>query len=144
MGPLELLAIQFEGNHFTGEIVPELRTLLDKGVIRMIDLVFVRKESGGDFTVTEVSELPGHEAGPYGNVLDDMQGLLTPEDIETVVEALPDRSSVAVLLFEHAWAERFKDAVMRAGGEVVMRENIPQEALNSLAKEMAGADVHQK
>lgn len=139
MGPLELLAIQFEGNRFTGEIIPELRNVLDKGVIRMIDLVFVRKEIDGEFAVTEVSELTDDEAAQYGNVINDMQGLLTPEDIEIVVETLPDRSSVAVLLFEHAWAEGLKDTVARAGGEVVMRESIPQATLDILSEELVGA-----
>jgi hypothetical protein len=138
MGPLEIVAIKFEGNRFTGEIMPELRNLVDRGVIRLIDLVFIRKEQGAEYSVTEVSEITDEEAISHRDVVEDVQGLLTPEDIEAVAETLPEMSSVAVLLFEHAWAAKLKDSVMRASGEVLMRERIPQEALDSLERELAG------
>jgi hypothetical protein len=136
MGPVELIGVQFVGNNFTGEIIPELRSVLDKHVIRIIDLVFVRKGMSGEITVTEVNDLSDEEVMPYADLLNDLMGLLTPEDIDSVVSALPANSSVALMLFEHTWAEALRSAVLRANGTVVLREHIPNEALEAVAQEM--------
>jgi hypothetical protein len=136
MGPVELIGVQFTGNNFTGEIIPELRNVLDKNLIRIIDLVFVRKGLSGEITVTEVNDLSDEEVMPYADLLNDLMGLLTPEDIDSVVSALPANSSVALMLFEHTWAEALRSAVLRANGTVVLREHIPNEALEAVAQEM--------
>jgi hypothetical protein len=136
MGPVELIGVQFVGNNFTGEIIPELRKVLDRNVIRIIDLVFVRKGLSGEITVTEVNDLSDEEVMPYADLLNDLMGLLTPEDIESVVTALPVNSSVALMLFEHLWAEELRGAMVRANGKVVLREHIPHEALEAAAQEM--------
>lgn len=145
MGPLELIVIEFDHNRFTGEIAPELRIALDKGVIRMIDLVFVRSESESKFSVTAVNKLAGYEYSHYSGILNDLQGLLTLEDIDTIVKSLPVNSSAAVILFEHVWAKALKNAVAHADGHIVMREYIPEDDLDSLSEEFAvtqcGRDV---
>ena len=136
MGPVELIGVQFTGHDFTSEVIPELRKVMDTKVIHVIDLVFVRKGQGGEVTVTEVNDLSDEEVMPYADLLDDLMGLLTPEDIQLVVNALPDNSSVALMLFEHAWADALRGAALRAGGSVVLREHIPQETLEAVSHDL--------
>ena len=136
MGPVELIAIQFPGNDFSGEIVPELRKVLQSNVIRMVDLVFVRKGKGDEITVTEVNDLGDEEIMPYTHLLDDLAGLLTPEDIDAVANALPENSSVAIMLFEHVWAAGIREAILNAGGEVVLREHVPWERVEALSHDL--------
>ena len=136
MGPVELIGVQFTGHDFTNEVIPELRKVMDTKVIHVIDLVFVRKGQGGEVTVTEVHDLSDEEVMPYADLLDDLMGLLTPEDIQLVVNALPDNSSVALMLFEHAWADALRGAMLRTGGSVVLREHIPHETLEAVSHDL--------
>src|SRR6185295_4150652 len=68
LGPVEILAVAFPGNQFKGEIVPALRELVDDGVIRILDLTFVKKELDGTVTALEVGDLDGDETDSYATL----------------------------------------------------------------------------
>ena len=112
MGPVQLLVLGFEGDRFTGEILPELRRLKDADVIRMIDLLFVRKDADGEVDVLHVSDLTAEESAEFGadgHVIDDAE-------VWHLEEAIPPGTAAAIALIEHRWAIPFRDAVVRAGG----------------------------
>ena len=75
LGPVQMLVLGFEGDHFTGEILPELRRLKDADVIRMIDLLFVRKDAQGELDVLHVSDLTPEEATEFGAIAGALIGL---------------------------------------------------------------------
>lgn len=139
VGPLELVVIQFEGDSFHGEIARELGKVLDQGIIRLIDLVFVRKDSGSDVSVLEVDDLRDDEMSPYAGIIGNLMGLLTPEDLSKVIAALPERCAALVALFEHSWAAGLKQAIQRANGTLVASERISEEALDELNAELVRA-----
>ena len=71
MEPLELIALEFPGNRFSGEILPALQAVVDKGIIHIIDLAFVKKAADGTVTALELQDLPGEEAVVFDPVAAD-------------------------------------------------------------------------
>jgi Family of unknown function (DUF6325) len=124
MGPVDYLVVAFPGNQFKGEIAPALADLVDKNTIRILDLVFVIKDEKGDVEAFELQDMPVLEA-----VFEELTGerfeLLSEEDTVKVAETLPLNTSAAVLVYENLWAEPVKEAIERAGGQLVAAERIP-------------------
>src|SRR5260370_34725236 len=102
IGPLEFAVIGCKGHQFTSEIVPELNSIQEKGLIRVVDLFFVRKDANGTVTVLEVHDLNDEELAAFDPIKEDLMGLLTPEDIAHLTEAIPPDTSAVLSLFGHA------------------------------------------
>lgn len=136
VGPLQYLVIEFEGNHFSGDILPELRALRDRGIARIVDLVFIQKDQDGNTTVRELSDFSGEEAQPFGPIAGDMLGLLTSEDVDEVASRIERNSSVALLLLEYMWAARLKEVLLKAHGKLLESGLVPAEVVEAL-----GADL---
>jgi hypothetical protein len=125
------MVIEFPGNQFKGEIIPALREVVDAGVIRIIDLVFVRKDDRGSVSVMELKDLQKDAADAFAPLARDASTLFAEDDLEKVSEIMESNSSVALLLFEHVWATRFRDAVLNANGRVIAGERIPKERVDA-------------
>lgn len=139
LGPLQYLVIGFEGNKFSGEIIPELNSLRERGIIRVVDLLFVQKDQQGNVSMREISDLSSDEARSLGPVVGDVQGLFTEEDIATIASDLPPQCSGAVLLFENVWATKLRDAIVRANGFLIDERPISQAALQEVSEELMGS-----
>lgn len=137
IGPLEFIVIGFPGNNFHGEIFPEMEYLREHGIVRIVDLVFVTKDGEGNVSSVEVTDLKGEAAARYGSIIGDLVGLLTAEDVATAASDIPANSSAALLLFEHRWAVRLKEAVLRADGVLLSQARIAPETLEEVAAELA-------
>jgi uncharacterized membrane protein len=131
-GPIEILVVRFPGNQFTGEIAPALAELVQTGLIRVIDLVFVAKDPNGDVVGRELSEVDEAIGAAFRPHVEEPSGLVSDQDIEDLAADLAPGSSAAVLLFEHVWATRFRDAVLGSGGELVASIRIPKEAVDEV------------
>lgn len=141
VGPLELVVFGFEGDDFKGDIARELDRVASRGIIRVVDLVFVRKDKQGKVTVRELQDLRDSELMPYATVIGDVMGLLTDDDVSTVGQELPPGTAAAVMLLEHTWATGLREAIQRAGGFLAASKRIPQETLDELNAELAAAGV---
>lgn len=139
IGPLELVVIGFPGNEFKGEILPELNRLRAAGTIRLVDLVLVSKNETGKVDFTEISGLVGKEREMFGPFAGDLLGLLSEEDIQSASDDLPLNSSAAVMLFEHSWAVRLKEALLNANGFLLRDDRIPPEVVAEIEAEVAAA-----
>ena len=137
MGPLEYMVIGFEGNHFTGEILPELQSLRDRGVMRIVDLIFIQKDADGNVMTQELSDLSEEQAKPFGPLAGDMMRLFSPEDIEDVAGEVPRNSAAAVALIEHTWAVRLKETIGRAHGRLLSGGLVPEAEVEALGMELA-------
>ena len=105
LGPIEVLVINFPGNQFSGEIIPELERLVDNDTISIIDGILVRKDDNGDVTFTEFEEMGGNpEATALANVMNQLESLISDDDIMSFADTLEPNSSEAILVFEHTWA----------------------------------------
>ena len=139
LGPLEYLVVGFEGNRFTGQILQELRAAREKGIIRVIDLFFLKKDESGNITAMEISDLSGEEAEQLSPLAGDLLSLLSTEDIEQVGRDIPNNSSAALLLFEHTWAIGLKEAIKHAGGIAVAGGFVAPDVLQELEEELEAA-----
>jgi hypothetical protein len=136
-GPLEYLVIGFQGNHFTGEIGSALSEAVDKGIIRVIDIVFARRSPAGELTVLELDDLEEVDAQVFNPVITDVTGLLSDDDIREIGESIEPDCSAAVMLFEHVWAEKLRDALLHANGRLIAGGLIPRDVADA-AKVAAG------
>ena len=132
LGPVEILVVSFPGNEFNGEIASALAELVETGLIRVIDLVFVAKGADGDVVGIELSDVDEGVASAFQPHVEEPSGLLSDEDIEDLGADLAPGSPAAILLFEHLWATRFRDAVVGSGGELVAAIRIPQEVVDEV------------
>lgn len=136
LGPIEILVIRFPGNQFKGEIVPALQDVVDKGLVRVIDIAFVMKDEVGNLIVTEISEVDDDTFAAFGGLVEDeVPGLLSDEDINRIGNAMEPNSSGLLMVYEHAWARHLADAVARANGEVVLDQRIPRAVIEELMAE---------
>ena len=131
MGPVEYLLVAFPGNKFNGEIVPALAELTDKGIIHIIDLVFIRKDADGNVVAAELEDLPADVAAAFDDLDGDISDLVNEEDIAIAAESLDPDSSAGLLVYENTWATRFRDAIVDSGGLLVDRGHIPPAAIEA-------------
>lgn len=127
-GPIDYLVIEFPGNKLSGEGWPLLVDLVDRGIIRLLDLVFVRKDLDGS-----VVGLSLHDLGEQGVDLTIFEGvasgLLDDDDIAEAASALEAGCSAGLLVYENVWAAPFAAAMRRAGGQLVASGRIPIQAI---------------
>lgn len=144
LGPLEYLVIEFEGNHLTGEILPELEALHEQGIVRVVDLVLMRKDADGKLTVQELSDLSEEEAKQYGPVAGEILNVFSPEDVEDAASTIPNNSAAAFALLEHTWAARLKEKILKAHGTLLSEGLVPSSEIDALSEELEAriAPVH--
>ena len=129
LGPVEYIVIRFEGDRFTGDIVPALNDLLDKGLVRMIDVAVVSKAADGAVSILETQELGPEVAAAFLKLTGEVSGLLSEADLQELGDTLAPGTTAAAFLFEHVWATRFAVAVRAAKGELVLSERIPHAVM---------------
>jgi hypothetical protein len=129
MGPVGYLVVEFPGNKMTGEGLPILVDLADRGLIRILDLIFVMKDADGTVTAAELRDFDGDGEIDLAVFDGAASGLLSDEDIAQGGDVLEPGSSGAVLIYENRWAAPFTAALRRGGAELVAAGFIPQDDL---------------
>jgi hypothetical protein len=125
MGPIDYVLIEWPGRQPTGEALPHLVDLVDRGIVRILDLAFMTKAEDGSVAGIEIDEL-GDEIKVFEGAA---SGLLSDEDRAEAAEALDPGTSAALLVYENRWAGPFAAAVRRSGGQLVANGRIPVQAL---------------
>lgn len=139
-GPVDFIALEFEGNKFKGEILASLLELVEQKIVRVIDLVVILKDEKGEVMVREMQQLDDVLLEIFDPRDVTAAGMITETDINMVAEALADNSSAAVLLFENLWAVKFKEALLEADGRLLMQERVPHEVVLEALVDMANFD----
>ena len=129
LGPVDYLVVEFPGNQMTGEGLPLLVDLVDRGIIRILDLVFVRKDLDGSVRAFEVADFDGDGQLDLAVFEGASSGLLDDEDVARAGDVIEAGSSAGILLFENRWAAPFIGALRRGGAEVVASGRIPAAEL---------------
>jgi hypothetical protein len=129
VGPVEYIVVGFPGNRFNGEIAPELAKLVDGGLIRVLDLVFIGKDENGDVLAFEFEDL--EELAPFGDLEGEVGGILSQEDIDHVAADLAPGNSAALLVWEDRWAAPFAEALRESGGLLLGGGRIPYELIEA-------------
>lgn len=152
-GPVHKLIVLFDLNRFRGEIMPELERLKELDIIRVVDLLGIRKDRSGALAVLSATDLAPEEATEFGRAIGTLIGLglggaeeaaegailgaealadghlLDPASAPQIAEQIPEDSTVVIALLEHRWAIPLREKIARAGGTVVDEEWIGAEDL---------------
>jgi hypothetical protein len=129
MGPVDYVLIEFPDGRPKGEAAPLLLDLVDRGIIRILDLMFLRKDEDGTISGIEISDLDSHGAGELTVFEGASSGLLSDEDRDDAGNAMEAGTAALLIVFENRWAAPFARAMRQAGGQLVAFERIPVQAL---------------
>lgn len=125
VGPVEYIVLAFPGNQFNGDVVPALSELVEQGLVRILDLVFVKKDADGGAGGFELGDLTHEEASAFSKLNHQVKGLFNEQDLARIAADLPNNSSAALLVWENVWATRFRNAVLDSGGQLLAYDRIP-------------------
>jgi hypothetical protein len=128
MGPIDFLLIEWPRPQPTGEIAGIVVDLVERGIVRILDLAFIAKDEDGSLTRLSVADI-GQEVEELAVFEGASSGLLAKEDIDEAGAALEGGTTAALLVFENRWAAPFATAVRRSGGQLVANGRIPVQAL---------------
>jgi hypothetical protein len=128
MGPIDYILVEWPGRQPNGEVAPHLLDLVDRGLIRILDIAFVAKDDDGAVTGLELADL-GDGAAELEVFEGASSGLLGDDDLTEAAAALEPGTSAALLVFENTWAAPFATAVRRSGGQLVASGRIPVNAV---------------
>ena len=137
VAPIEYLVVAYPDGTISDEIAPELADLVDKQLIRILDIVFVTKDTTGEVTILEFDEVENLVG--FAAIDGEVGGLIGPDDLDFVASELDPGTAAAVLLVADLWAASFADALDRSGGVLLEGARIPQDLLDSEIAELAAA-----
>jgi hypothetical protein len=128
MGPVDYLLVEWNGQQPNGELAPHLIDLVDRGIVRILDLVFLAKDEDGTVGAIEIGEMPH-----LGDFEGASSGLVDEEDLAEAGAVMGPGTSAALLIYENTWAAPFAVAMRKSGGQVVSSGRIPiQQMLAAL------------
>jgi uncharacterized membrane protein len=130
MGPIDYILVEWPGRQPNGEVAPHLVDLVERGLIRILDLSLIVKDEDGTVAGIELADL-GDGAGELTVFEGASSGLISDDDIGEAASALEPGTSAALLVYENTWAAPFAAAVRRSGGQLVAGGRIPVEAIEA-------------
>ena len=140
VGPIDFLAVEFPGARLNGEGLNALMDLVERGIIRILDLSVVKVDGEGTVTAVELTDLDGDGTLDLTMFAGVRSGLLDEEDVAASAELAEPGNAVAVLLYENTWAGPFVSALRRAGADVVASGRIPASDVIAMLDELEGSD----
>jgi hypothetical protein len=140
MGPIDWVLIEFNGP-LTGEAIPPLLDVIDRGLIRLLDIMFIVKDDDGNVAAVDISELPGDESVHVTVFEGASTGLLGQDDIDAAGGVLEPGSRALMMVYENSWAAPFATAVRRGGGQLVDSGRIPVQAILAALDEVEAAEA---
>jgi hypothetical protein len=140
-GPVDIVVIGFPADApMTGESVPILLGLVDQGIIRVLDVLFVRKDADGTFSGFDLADLDQDTAGDLSVFAGATTGLLGDDDVAMAAAEIEPGTAAVMIVYENRWAAPFVASVRRNGGEVIANERIgAQQLLDALDAAEAAA-----
>jgi hypothetical protein len=129
MGPISYLIVEFPGNKMTGEGLPILVDLVERGVIRILDLMFASRDVDGSIRALELRDIDHDGQLDLAVFEGAASGLLDDSDLADAASVIEPGSAAAILIFENRWATSFTQALRRGGAELVAAGYVPQDAI---------------
>lgn len=133
--PVEILALEVED---PAEVVSAIADAIDGGLIRIHDLLLVRRETDGTVTSVEVSQADGDAASAWAELDGEVHGLVNDDDL-AIGAALNPGAAAALVVYEHLWARPLADALERAGGRIAVRHHVPATDARQALAALEGA-----
>jgi hypothetical protein len=140
-GPIDFLALEFKTEQLKGEILPALLDLVEKQVVRVIDLVIIQKYADGSHEAVEMNQLAPDTLAVFDPLHVEVSGMIQVEDIEGIAEKMENGTTAAALLFENLWAIKFKETLLRANGRLIDQVRIPHEVVEEVLSTFAKKEL---
>jgi hypothetical protein len=140
LGPIDYLVVEFPGDRFTGKAMPLLLDLVERGIVRVYDLVFFHHSEDGSVSRLEPGQLPvqgGADFSPFDGI---SSGLLSDVDVLEAAAATLPGTIGGIIVYENTWAGPFARAVREAGGQLVASERIPVQSILAVLDELESAE----
>jgi len=128
MGPIDYVVLEWPGKQPAGDVAPLLLDLVDRGIIRILDIAFMAKGEDGSVAAIDLANLDGGEAG-FGAFEGAASGLIGDDDMQEAAEALAPGTSAALLVWENRWAAPVAVALRRSGGQLVASGRLEIQAI---------------
>ncbi|MGH8950208.1 MAG: DUF6325 family protein [Acidimicrobiia bacterium] len=142
MGPIDYLIIEWPaGTAPNGEAFPHLLDLVDRGLIRILDLSFVEKDQAGNVLAIDIADFDGDGTNDLAVFEGASSGLLNEEDYADASAALEPGTAAAILVWENVWAAPFATALRKSGAQMVDSGRIPVNALIAALDELEAAEA---
>ena len=130
LGPVDWMVVEFPGPDFgEGRVAPILKDYVDRGLVRILDVLFLRKGEDGSLEPFEVSDLGADAVGEFRAFEGQVAMVLSEQDVTELAETMEPGTSAVLLVWENSWAAPFGSAVRHAGGQLVASGRIPTQAL---------------
>ena len=129
MGPIDYLVVEFPGNRMTGEAWPYLIDLVDRGIVKILDLDFVYRDPDGSIRELGLADMPEAVRDQFAVFEGARSGLLDMEDLRDAAGVIDPGSSAGILVYENAWAGPFAAALRRNGARLIADGRIPIQTL---------------
>lgn len=131
LGSVDYVVVEFPADRadFSGEMAAELAALVKQDMVRVLDLLLIKKDVDGSVEGFESNDFDQSELGELRELETELAMLLAEEDIASIGAVLEPGSVAAVLVWENLWAAPFGSAVRRSGGQLVAHGHIPIQAL---------------
>ena len=139
MGPVDYIVLEWPTKQPTGEVAPMIIDLVDRGIIRILDVAFMAKGEDGTVASLEFGELNGSSGG-FEEFEGASSGLIGEDELEDAASVLAPGTTAAVLIWENRWAAPVAVALRRSGGQLVASGRIPIQGI--LAALDAAEAVH--
>jgi len=140
LGPIDYIVLEWAGDQpVTGEVMPLLLDLVDRGVIRILDIAFLIKAEDGSVAAIDLAEVAAKDAG-VAEFAGAASGLLGQDDLEEAAAALEPNTVAGVLVWENRWAAPVAVALRRSGGQLVASGRIPIQAMLAALDAIESAD----
>lgn len=139
-GPVDFLALEFKNENLKGEVLPALLNLVEKKIVRVIDLVIVQKYADGHYEAVEVKQLSPDVLSVVDMLNPEISGIIQVEDIDMIAEKMANDTLAAALLIENLWAVEFKETLLRADANLIAQIRIPHETVEEVLSIFAKAE----
>jgi hypothetical protein len=138
-GPIDFLLLEFPGDKMTGATADALLDLVARGIVRIYDLLVVRKDADGSFSGIDITDLSADDIGGFVAFAGARSGLVGDEDLTDAAGVLEPGTVAALIVYENTWAVPFVAAARGAGAQVVASERIPADVVMGVLDELEAA-----
>ncbi len=139
-GPIDFILLEFPADNMTGEAGAALLDLVEAGIVRIFDLLIIRKESDGTFTGVDISDLSADSLGGFAVFAGARSGLVGDDDIAEAAGVMEAGTAAALIVYENAWAVPFVAAARKMGAQLVASARIPADTIMNALDELESAD----
>lgn len=138
-GPIDFLLLEFQSDKLTGAAGEALLDLVDRGLIRVYDLLVVQKNTDGSFSGVDITDLSAEHLGGFAAFEGARSGLLGDDDLAEAAGVMEPGTTAAMIVYENTWAIPFVAAVQQSGAQVIARERIPADVVMEVLDQLEAA-----